>query len=138
MRKASVTGANTPTWWRTRVRSGLVAGSISVMTSNSVASMRLWLRPAASDCLHGHRHPLSPLGGASVATAGQTDSGPSPSWRLEDERHEHLGRALVEGVGVWELPGQIALLDRRAVDEVHPGQAHGDEPHPAQRHGGTY
>jgi len=28
------TGARTPTWWRTLVRSGFVAGSISAMTSN--------------------------------------------------------------------------------------------------------
>jgi hypothetical protein len=33
MRKALATGASTPIWWRTWVRSGWVAGSISQITS---------------------------------------------------------------------------------------------------------
>lgn len=39
IKKRSAIGANTPTWWRTRVRSGLVAGSISATTSNPESAM---------------------------------------------------------------------------------------------------
>ena len=39
----------------------------------------------------------------------------------KDERHEHLGRELVQRVGLWELLGHVALFDGRAVDEVGPG-----------------
>src|SRR5579871_2718955 len=39
IKKRSAIGASTPTWWRTRVRSGLVAGSISATTSNPGGGM---------------------------------------------------------------------------------------------------
>lgn len=48
--------------------------------------------------------------------------------RSEHERHEHLGRALVRRIVARELLGQVALLDRRAVDEVDPGECDGGEP----------
>ena len=39
MRKLVATGLRTPIWWRTRVRSGVVAGSISQMSSNGAHSV---------------------------------------------------------------------------------------------------
>src|SRR4029077_6296752 len=62
------------------------------------------------------------------------ESSRRPDRRLEDEGHEHLGRAPVHRVVVWELLGHVALLDRRAVEEVDTGQHHGGQPQPAQRH----
>ena len=55
-----------------------------------------------------------------VAGGGNRPTGPNWS-RSENERDQHLGRALVLRVGVRELLGQVALLDGRAVDEVDTG-----------------
>ena len=41
MRKALATGLSTPIWCRTRLRSGLVGGSISQISSNGAADMAL-------------------------------------------------------------------------------------------------
>src|SRR5580658_2954012 len=54
--------------------------------------------------------------------------------RLQDEGHEHLGRALIGRIRVGELPGEIALLNRCAVDEVSAGEAEDNEPRPTQSH----
>ncbi len=39
MRNVVATRLSTPIWWRTRVRSGVVAGSISQISSNGVPVM---------------------------------------------------------------------------------------------------
>ena len=60
----------------------------------------------------GRRRFARTLGGSSSALHRR---------RSEHERAEHLGRALVRRVGVRELFGQVALLNRRAIEEVDAG-----------------
>src|SRR5579862_6920015 len=72
-----------------------------------------------------------------LATSPQSSPVCSTSRFLEDERHEHLRRPLVGGVGVRELLGQVALFDGCAVDEVRVGDRERDEQEPAQPDGGA-
>lgn len=65
-------------------------------------------------------------GAAHRSLPGSAGRGKSDfSFALEEERDEHLGRALVCGVAVRKLVAQIALLDRRAVDKVDACEGHG-------------